>query len=118
MSPPLRYIASILIISSTHYNMIGWYNTMGKRVRGSAEVTACFLAAVVALAPGLAAQGAKEATGRGRLVSTVARPASHLQPARGMLGDLVGSWRVPACVWGELPSPPRAGGGPPGQALF
>src|SRR5256885_15863754 len=111
MSPPLRYIASILIISSTHYNMIGWYNTMGKRVRGSAEVTACFLAAVVALAPGLAAQGAKEATGRGRSVSTVARPASHLQPARGMLGDLVGSWRVVGMGWGDLGGAPAQFGG-------
>src|SRR3989442_14388942 len=118
MSPPLRYIASILIISSTHYNMIGWYNTMGKRVRGSAEVTACFLAAVVALAPGLAAQGAKEATGRGRSVSTVARPASHLQPARGMLGDLVGSWRFAIWFAGNFSGPPRASGGPPAKPPF
>ena len=98
--------------------MIGWYNTMGKRVRGSAEVTACFLAAVVALAPGLAAQGAKEATGRGRSVSTVARPASHLQPARGMLGDLVGSWRFAIWFAGNFSGTPDVSGIRVAKPLF
>src|SRR5437867_6905717 len=74
--------------------MNGWYNTMGiGRVRGSAGVAACVLAVAVAFAPGLAAQGAKEANGRGRPSATVAGPSSHLQPARGILGDLVGSWQ-------------------------
>ena len=74
--------------------MNGWYNTMGiGRVRGSAGVAVCVLAAAAAFAPGLAAQGAKEANGRGRPSSAVARGTSHLQPARGMLGDLVGTWR-------------------------
>ena len=53
----------------------------------------CVLAAAAAFAPGLAAQGAKEATGRGRAGSPAVPPTSHLQPARGMLGDLVGTWR-------------------------
>ena len=72
--------------------MNGWYNTMGiGRVRGSAGVAGCVLAVAAAFAPGLAAQGAKEANGRGGPSSAVARPTSHLQPARGMLGDLVGT---------------------------
>jgi hypothetical protein len=56
-------------------------------------MAACVLAAAAAFAPGLAAQGAKEATGRGRAGSPAVRATSHLQPARGMLGDLVGTWR-------------------------
>jgi len=59
----------------------------------SAGVAVCVLAAAAAFAPGLAAQGAKEATGRGRAGSPAVPPTSHLQPARGMLGDLVGTWR-------------------------
>src|SRR5436190_19624580 len=72
--------------------MNGCYNTMGiDRVRGSAGVAGCVLAVAAAFAPGLAAQGAKEANGRGRPSATVAGPSSHLQPARGILGDLVGN---------------------------
>ena len=74
--------------------MTGCYNTMGiARGSRSAGVAVCVLAAAAAFAPGLAAQGAKEATGRGRAGSPAVPPTSHLQPARGMLGDLVGTWR-------------------------
>ncbi len=53
--------------------MNGCYNTMGiGRVRGSAGVAVCVLAAAAAFAPGLAAQGAKEANGRGGPSSAVA----------------------------------------------
>jgi hypothetical protein len=51
------------------------------------------LAVAAAFAPGLAAQGAKEASGRSRPSATVAGPSSHLQPARGILGTLVGTWQ-------------------------
>src|SRR2546429_4472826 len=63
------------------------------RWAGSAGVAVCGLAAAALFAPGLAAQGAKEATGRGRPSATAVKPTSHLQPARGVLGDLVGTWR-------------------------
>ncbi len=70
------------------------YNTMAiGRGWGSAAVATCLLVAAGAFAPGLAAQGAKGATGRGRASAPVAGPSSHLQPARGILGDLVGTWR-------------------------
>src|SRR5204863_10166487 len=72
--------------------MNGCYNTMGiDRVRGSAGVAGCVLAVAAAFAPGLAAQGAKEANGRGRPSATVAGPSSHVQPARGRLGVLIGT---------------------------
>src|SRR5438046_9365020 len=75
--------------------MNGCYNTMGiDRVRGSAGVAGPVLAVAAAFAPGLAAQGAKEANGRGRPSATVAGPSSHVQPARGILGDLIGTRQV------------------------
>src|SRR5260370_32244961 len=78
--------------------MNGCYNTMGiGRVRGSAGVAGCVLAVAAAFAPGLAAQGAKEASGRGRPSATVAGPSSHLPSARGILGNLVGTW--PFEIW-------------------
>src|SRR2546421_88616 len=65
--------------------MNGCYNTMGiDRVRGSAGVAACVLAVAAAFAPGLAAQGAKEANGRGRPSATLAGPSSPLQPPPGL----------------------------------
>src|SRR5258707_7573972 len=91
--------------------MKGCYNTMGNsRVRRSAGVAGCVLAAAAALAPGLAAQGAKEASGRGRPTATVARPPSHAQPARGILGDLVGSWRFEIWFAGNFSGTPDVSG--------
>ena len=92
---------------------------MGKgRRRGSAEVTACLLAAAVSLTSGLAAQGAKEATGRGRPAATAARSTSHVQPARGMLGDLVGSWRFEIWFAGNFSGTPDVSGLRVLKALF
>ena len=88
------------------------------RLRGSAAVAACLLGAAVALAPGLLAQGAKEATGRGRSVPAAARPTSHLQPARGMLGDLVGTWRFEIWFAGNFSGTPDVSGIRVAKALF
>jgi len=88
------------------------------RHRGSAEVAACLLAAAVAFAPGLAAQGAKEANGRARPASTPARPTSHVQPARGMLGDLVGTWRFEIWFAGNFSGTPDVSGIRVAKALF
>src|SRR2546426_8165474 len=91
--------------------MSGCYNTMGiDRVRGSAGVAACVLAVTAAFAPGLAAQGAKEANGRGRPSATVAGPSSHLQPARGILGDLVGTWQFQIWFAGNFSGTPDVSG--------
>jgi len=99
--------------------MNGCYNTMGiGRVRGSAGVAVCVLAAAAAFAPGLAAQGAKEATGRGRPTPPAAHPASHLQPARGILGDLVGAWRFEIWFAGNFSGTPDVSGIRVAKALF
>jgi len=99
--------------------MNGWYNTMGiSRLRGSTRVGAWVLAAAAAFAPGLAAQGAKEATGRGRPSTTVARPTSHVEPARGMLGDLVGTWRFEIWFAGNFSGTPDVSGIRVVKALF
>jgi len=99
--------------------MNGWYNTMGiGRVRGSAGVTLCVLAAVAAFAPGLAAQGAKQANGRGRSSAPVAHPTSHLEPARGMLGDLAGTWRFEIWFAGNFGGAPDVSGIRVLKALF
>jgi hypothetical protein len=99
--------------------MNGCYNTMGiGRVRGSAGVTLCVLAAAAAFAPGLAAQGAKEANGRGRPSAPVAHPTSHLQPARGMLGDLAGTWRFEIWFAGNFSGTPDVSGIRVLKALF
>ena len=90
------------------------------RRRGSAEVTACLLAAAVSLASGLAAQGAKEATGRGRpaAAAAAARSTSHVQPARGMLGDLVGTWRFEIWFAGNFTGTPDVSGIRVAKVLF
>ena len=99
--------------------MNGWYNTMGiGRVRGSAGIAGCVLAVAAAFAPGLAAQGAKEANGRGRPSATVAGPSSHLQPARGILGDLVGAWQFQIWFAGNFSGTPDASGIRVMKALF
>jgi len=99
--------------------MNGCYNTMGiGRVRGSAGIAGCVLVATAAFAPGLAAQGAKEATGRSRPSAVVARPTSHLQPARGMLGDLVGTWRFEIWFAGNFSGTPDVSGIRVLKALF
>jgi hypothetical protein len=99
--------------------MNGWYNTMGiGRVRGSAGVTLCVLAAAAAFAPGLAAQGAKQANGRGRSSAPVAHPTSHLEPARGMLGDLAGTWRFEIWFAGNFSGTPDVSGIRVLKALF
>jgi len=101
--------------------MNGCYNTMGigrGRGRGSAGVAVCVLAAAAAFAPGLAAQGAKEANGRGKPIATAARPTSHLQPARGMLGDLVGTWRFEIWFAGNFTGTPDVSGIRVLKALF
>jgi len=99
--------------------MNGWYNTMGiRRVRGSAGVALCVLATAAAFAPGLAAQGAKEANGRGRPSAAVERPTSHVQPARGMLGDLVGTWRFEIWFAGNFSGTPDVSGIRVLKALF
>src|SRR5256885_5734228 len=91
--------------------MNGCYNTMGiGRVRRSAGVAVCVLALGAAFVPGLTAQGAKETTGRGRAGAPAARPTSHLQPARGMLVDLVGTWRLEVLLAGDLSGKPRGFG--------
>jgi len=55
---------------------------------------------------GWAAQGAKEASGRAKPGATVARPASHLQPARGILGNLAGTWRFEIWFAGNFSGTP------------
>src|SRR2546423_9641625 len=91
--------------------MNGCYNTMGiDRVRGSAGVAGCVLAVAAAFAPGLAAQGAKEANGRGRPSATVAGPSSHPQPAPGILGDPVGAWPFQIRFAGNFRGQPYASG--------
>jgi Protein of unknown function (DUF1579) len=77
---------------------------------GSAGVATCLFVAAAAFAPGLAAQGAKQATGRGRPSATAASPGSHLQPARGILGDLVGSWRFEIWFAGNFSGTPDVSG--------
>jgi len=76
------------------------------------------LAVAAAFAPGLAAQGAKEANGRGRPSATVAGPSSHLQPARGILGDLVGAWQFQIWFAGNFSGTPDASGIRVMKALF
>src|SRR2546429_5719915 len=99
--------------------MNGCYNTMGiGRVRGSAGVAGCVLAVAAAFAPGLAAQGAKEANGRGRPSATVAGPSSHLQPARGILGDLVGTRQFQIWFAGNFSGTPDVSGIRGIKALF
>src|SRR5207247_10044640 len=95
------------------------YNTSGiDRVRGAAGFAACVLAVAAAFAPGLAAQGAKEANGRGRPSATVAGPSSHVQPARGILGDLVGTWQFQIWFAGNFSGTPDASGIRVMKALF
>src|SRR2546428_7885374 len=99
--------------------MNGCYNTMGiDRVRGSAGVAACVLAVSAAFAPGLAAQGAQEANGRGRPSATVAGPSPHLPPAPGILRDLVGARQFQISVARDFSGTPDAAGLPGMQALF
>ena len=62
-------------------------------LRMIAWAAAALLAVATAFAPGLAAQGAKPATAGGKRGMTASRPVSHIQPARDLLGSLVGSWR-------------------------
>src|SRR5438093_4584864 len=89
--------------------MNGCYNTMGiDRVRGSAGVAGCVLAVAAAFAPGLAAQGAREANARGRPTATVAGPSSHVQPARAIPGDLIGTWQFQIWFAGNSSGPPDA----------
>jgi Protein of unknown function (DUF1579) len=76
----------------------------------SASVAARLLAVAVAFTPGLAAQGAKAATARGRTSTTASRPASHVGPARGMLGSLVGTWRFEIWFAGNFGGTPDASG--------
>ncbi len=99
--------------------MTGCYNTMGRgRVRRSAAVAGCVLAVASALAPGLAAQGAKEASGRAKPGAPVAHPASHVQPARGILGNLAGTWRFEIWFAGNFSSTPDVTGIRVLRALF
>ena len=88
------------------------------RLAGSTGIAVCGLAAAALFAPGLAAQGAKEATGRGRPSATAVQPASHLQPARGMLGDLVGTWRFEIWFAGNFSGTPDVSGIRVVKALF
>ena len=88
------------------------------RWAGSAGIAVCGLAAAALFAPGLAAQGAKEATGRGRPSATAVQPTSHLQPARGMLGDLVGTWRFEISFAGNFSGTPDVSGIRVVKALF
>src|SRR5437667_2157384 len=88
------------------------------RWAGSAGIAVCGLAAAALFAPGLAAQGAKEATGRGRPSATAVQPTSHLEPARGMLGDLVGTWRFEIWFAGNFSGTPAVSGIRVVKALF
>src|SRR2546429_9820991 len=88
------------------------------RWAGSAGIAVCGLAAAALFAPGLAAQGAKEATGRGRPSATAVQPTSHLQPARGMLGDLVGTWRFEIWFAGDFSRTPGWSRLPGGKHRF
>src|SRR5258708_33527569 len=87
--------------------MTGCYNGMGRgRVGRAVAVAGCVLAVASALAPGLAAQGAKEASGRAKPGAPIAHPASHVQPARGILGNLAGTWRLEIWFAGNFSSTP------------
>jgi uncharacterized protein DUF1579 len=90
------------------------------RVGRSWGLAAGVLATVAALAPGLAAQGAKEATAGawGKPAAAIAPPASRLQPARGMLGDLVGTWRFEIWFAGNFSGTPDVSGIRVVKALF
>src|SRR3989442_10486146 len=67
---------------------------------------------------GVGAPGRKEGEGRGRPSATVAGPSSHLQPARGILGDLVGNWQFQIWFAGNFSGTPDASGIRVMKALF
>jgi len=71
------------------------------RVGRSAAVAGCVLAVAVALAPGWPPQGAKEASGAAKPPPRRARRV-HLQPARGILGNLAGTWRFEIWLRGDF----------------
>ncbi len=87
-------------------------------LRRSAWVAAHLLAVATAFTPGLAAQGAKEATARGKTRTTASRPTSHVEPARGTLGSLVGTWRFEIWFAGNFGGAPDATGTRVVKALF
>jgi len=76
------------------------------------------LAVATAFAPGLAAQGAKHTTARGKRRITASRPVSHVEPARGLLGSLVGTWRFEIWFAGNFAGAPDASGTRVVKALF
>ena len=70
------------------------------------------------LAPGLAAQGAGAAAARSKTRITASSPVSHVQPARDMLGGLVGIWRFEIWFAGNFAGAPDASGTRVVKALF
>jgi hypothetical protein len=87
-------------------------------LRWFAWVAVRLLAVAVAFTPRLAAQGAKAATARGRATTTASRPASHVEPARVMLGSLVGTWQFGIWFAGNFGEAPDASGTRVVKALF
>src|SRR2546427_604678 len=88
--------------------MNGWYNTMGiGRVGGSAGVAVCVLVAVAAVAPGLAAPGAKGTTGGGQPIAPAPRPPPPPPPAPRRPRLRAGGGGAPP------PADPPPGGGRP-----
>ena len=65
-----------------------------------------------------AAQGAKEASARGRAGSVAPPAASHAEPARGILATLVGTWRFEIRFAGNYTGAPDAAGTRVIQTLF
>jgi hypothetical protein len=106
-------------ISHSSYNTYTWYIIMGiAGLRASASVAARLLAVVTAFTPGLAAQGPEQTTAGPMTATTAARPTSRVEPARGMLGSLVGTWRFEIWFAGNFGRVPDASGTRVVRALF
>src|SRR5882762_7224699 len=87
-------------------------------LRRIAWFAARLLAVATAFAPGLAAQGARHTTARGKRRITASRPVSHVEPARGLLGSLLGTWRFEIWFAGNFGGAPDASGTRVVKALF
>jgi hypothetical protein len=94
-----------------YYNMSTYHSAMSPgSLRRVAYGAAGVFAVAAALAPGLAGQGAKEANGRSKASATASGPMSHVAPARGVLGSLVGTWRFEIWFAGNFAGAPDASG--------
>lgn len=89
-----------------------------RRLSRVAGVAARVLIVTAAVAPALAAQGAQAANTRDQASGTGSGAASRLQPARTVLGTLVGTWRFGIWFAGNFDGAPDAAGTRTVRALF